>query len=59
MCICTYIPIMSEDVSRTDETLYVNIGALLQFFPERDRKIVRNIETTRKKLINALYASSL
>ena len=54
--ICVSAPMSSEDVSRTDETLQENIGALLQRFSEEDRRVVRNIEAARKKRIHAQYA---
>ena len=46
---------LSEDVNRFDETL-LNIGTYLQRLPSQERRVVRNIEATQKKHVNAKYA---
>lgn len=54
--ICVPAPMLSEDVNGLDETLHNNIGAILQRYSFPERQVVRAVENSQKKHVNAKYA---
>ena len=47
---------MPDDAHRVSETLLINIRDLLRRLSEEERKVFRELESTKKKIINAQFA---
>ena len=47
---------MPDDAHRMSETSQINLGDVLIRLSDEEKKLIRHLETTKKKIVNAQFA---